>query len=96
VTYEEFISEIAKAGLSIRAFADLLRMRPNSISNNAKRGQIPAHLAIIASLLAELHVHGIPYKPILDRLSPSKKKPRGGAVSGKFGGDKQGRLELES
>lgn len=96
MSYEDFIVELGKAGLSVRAFADLLGMHANSVSNNAKRREVPSHLAIIATLLAELHIQGIPYQPIFSRLNPSKKKPRGSASSGKFGGDKQGRLELES
>lgn len=96
MSYDDFIAELSKAGISVRGFADLLGMRANSVSNNAKRGKVPSHLAIIAALLAELHVQGIPYQPIFSRLIPSKKKPRGSASSGKFGGDKQGRLELDS
>jgi hypothetical protein len=96
VSYEDFITELGKAGLSVRGFAELLGMRPNSVSNNAKRREVPSHLAVIAALLAELHIRGIPYEPIISRLSLCRKKPRGGASSGKFGGDKQGRLELGS
>jgi hypothetical protein len=96
VSYDDFIAELGKSGLSVRAFADLLGMRANSISNNAKRGEVPSHLAIIVSLLAEMNIQGIPFQPIFSRLSLSKKKPRGGASSGRFGGDKQGKLELDS
>ena len=39
------------------------------------------HLAIIATLLSEMHEQGIDYSSILDRV-------------GKFGGDKQIDLEL--
>jgi hypothetical protein len=72
-------------------------MRPNSVSNNAKRGEVPAHLAVIAALLAELSVRRIPIEPIFARLDLDKggKKPRGASAVGKFGGDKQGRLELQ-
>ena len=94
VSYEDFIVALGKAGLSVRGFADLLGMHPNSVSNNAKRGAVPSHLAIIAALLAELHIQGIPYEPIFSRLDLNKKKPRGGASAGKFGGDKQDQLEL--
>lgn len=94
VSYEDFITELGKAGLSVRGFADLLGMHPNSVSNNAKRGAVPSHIAIIAALLAELQIQGIPYEPIFSRLNLSKKKPRGGASPGKFGGDKQDQLEF--
>lgn len=94
VSYEEFIAELGKAGLSVRRFADFLGMHPNSVSNNATRGEVPSHLAVIAALLAELHIQGISYERIFSRLNLSKKKPRGGASPGKFGGDKQGQLRL--
>lgn len=96
MSYEDFIGELGKAGLSVRGFADLVGMRPNSVSNNAKRGEVPSHLAIIAALLAELHMQGISYEPIFSRLDLSTKKPRGGASPGKFGGDPQGQLGLDS
>ena len=96
MTYKQFISELGKAGISVRGFADLLEMRPNSVSNNARRGEVPSHLAIIAALVAELHIHGISYGPIFSRLNLTKKKPRGGAASGRFGGDKQEQLEFSS
>ena len=96
MTYDEFIDELGKAGLSVRGFAELLEMRPNSVSNNAKRGEVPSHLAIIAALLAELHIQGVFYGPIFSRLDLTKKKSRGSASVGKFGGDKQEQLELGS
>jgi len=96
MSYDDFITELGKAGLTVREFANLVGMRANSVSNNAKRGEVPAHLAIIASLLAELHSNGIPFKPIFAHLNLSKKKPRGNASSGKFGGDKQEQLEFDT
>jgi hypothetical protein len=96
LSYDEFISELGKAGLSVRKFAELVGMRPNSVSNNARRGEVPAHLAVIAALLSELAVHRIPIDPVFSRIEVSKniKKPRGASATGKFGGDKQGRLEF--
>ena len=94
VTYDDFITELNKAGLTVRRFADLMRMQPNSISNNKKKGEIPDHLAVIASLLAEMSTHAIDFEPIFTRLEPSRKKPRGASKPGKFAGDPQGVLEL--
>ena len=89
VTYDDFLQELGRAGLTVRDFAELLAMRPNSVSNNARRGEVPSHIAVISSLLAEMQLHRVPYRPVFDRLDLSKKKPRGGALPGKFGGDKQ-------
>lgn len=95
VTYNDFIAELNKAGLTVRRFAEFMSMQPNSVSNNKKSGEIPMHLAVIASLLAEMSSHGIDYAPIFERLEPGRKKPRGAARSGKFAGDPQGVLELD-
>jgi hypothetical protein len=96
MNYEAFVAELARAGLTIREFASLLGMRPNSITNNRKRGDVPDHLAVIAALLSELRVSGIPAAPVFARLGLTKKKPRGAAAVGRFAGDKQGILELRS
>ncbi|OZA14388.1 MAG: DNA-binding protein [Hydrogenophilales bacterium 17-62-8] len=96
MTYEEFLAELGKAGLSVRAFANLFGMNPNSVSNYASIGDVPHHLAFIAVLLAEMNVHDIDFQPAIARVSASRKKPRGRGRPGRFGGDKQEQLELES
>lgn len=96
MSYDDFLAELGKAGLSVRGFAELLGMRPNSISNNKKQGEVPGHLAVIAALVAEMRLHEMDYEPVFARLSLSKKKSRGAAGPGKFAGDKQGTLELGS
>jgi hypothetical protein len=95
MSYDDFTIELAKAGLSIRRFATLLGMQPNSISNNKQKGDVPAHLAVIASLLAEMTSHKLPFEPVFERLQPNRKRPRGAARPGKFAGDPQGLLELD-
>jgi hypothetical protein len=95
VAYDDFIIELTRAGLSVKRFAELMAMQPNSISNNKKKGEVPAHLAVIACLLAEMSTRDIDFSPVFSRLEPSKKKPRGASKPGKFAGDKQGVLELE-
>lgn len=95
MSYDDFIIELTKAGLSIRGFARLLGMQPNSISNNKQKGDVPAHLAVISSLLAEMASHKIAFEPIFERLQPSRKRPRGAARPGKFAGDPQGLLEMD-
>jgi len=95
VTYDDFIIELNKAGLNVRRFAELMSMQPNSVSNNKKKGDVPVHLAVIASLLAEMVSRDVDYAPIFERLEPGRKKPRGAAKAGKFAGDPQGVLELD-
>ncbi len=96
MTYDGFLAELGKAGLSVRAYADLVGMNPNSVSNYASVGEVPRHLALIAALLAEMNVHGIDFQPAIERVSVYRKKPRGRGRPGRFGGDKQGQLELEA
>lgn len=96
MTYDDFLSELGKAGLSIKRFADLIGMRPNSVSNNKKRGEVPIHLGVIASLLAEMSARQIDYEPIMARVQPIKKRPRGAAIGGRFAGDKQTTLGFKN
>lgn len=88
MTYDNFLAELNSAGLSVKRFADLVGMQPNSVSNYKKRGEVPVHLALIASLLAEMSTHHIDYEPVIARVQPVKKRSRG-AASGRFAGDKQ-------
>lgn len=94
--YRDFVLELEKAGLSIRAFADLIGMNPNSISNYSRSGELPSHLALIAVLMAELNQKGGNIRQIVSKVALSPKKPRGGARAGHFGGGHQGTLDLES
>jgi transcriptional regulator with XRE-family HTH domain len=93
--YANFLLELEKAGLSVRAFAELVGMNPNSISNYARAGELPTHLALIAVLVAELGSHGLDYRQAMAKVEVALKKPRGGARHGRFGGDRQTSLDLE-
>lgn len=93
MTYKEFYRQLGKAGLSIREFADLVKMNHNSVTNCAKRGEVPSHLAVIATLLGEMADRKIDYKELLAGIDIAPKKPRGAGI-GKFGGDKQEDLAL--
>lgn len=94
VTYTDFLAELGTAGLTVREFASLVQMRPNSISNYASSREIPAHLAVIAALVSELRKHGLDHQPVFARLQLTAKRPRGRAERGRFGGNPQRRLEL--
>lgn len=96
MTYSDFLAELGKARLTVRAFADLIGMNRNSVSNYAASGDVPRHLAVIAALLAEMSVQGIAYQAVIARIDLTPKKPRGAAKPGRFGGNKQQQLELDS
>jgi hypothetical protein len=89
MTYEEFLRQLGKAGLTVREFAKLIRMNRVSISNNAKKGQVPSHLAVIACLMGEMAENGIDYREALSRIDIEPRKARGVAAKGRFGGDRQ-------
>lgn len=94
MTYDEFQRHVGKAGLTIKSFAELIRMNRISLSNYAKQGEIPSHLAVIATLLGEMADRGIDYTTVLSRIEIEPKRPRGAGMRGKFGGNKQRDLEL--
>jgi hypothetical protein len=94
--YDDFLLELGKARLSIRAFAELIGMNPNSVTNYARSGEVPVHLAVIAALIAEMCANGLDYGKVIARVGITLKKPRGRARSGHFGGDRQVPLDFES
>lgn len=93
--YAEFLAELECAGLSVRGFADLIGMNPNSITNYASRGEVPQHIALVAVLIAEMATRGIEYRNAIAKVAPTK-KPRGATRRGHFGGDRQASLDLPS
>jgi transcriptional regulator with XRE-family HTH domain len=96
MSYDEFLRQLGKAGLSVREFAGLLRMNPNSVSNYAHTSEVPDHLAVIAALMGEMGEHRLDFRTVLSRIELRSKKPRGGAGPGRFGGDRQQDLDLLS
>ena len=94
MSYADFLTELMRAGLTVRGFADLVGMNPNSITNYARQGELPVHLALIAALVAELAVQGLDYRQAMAKVALAPKKPRGGARRGHFGGDRQASLDL--
>lgn len=85
-----------KAGLSVRDFAKLIGMNPNSLSNYAHRGEseLPSHIALIAVLVSGVAEKGGDYRRTMSKVVLAPKKPRGGAKRGHFGGDLQQVLDL--
>ena len=92
--YADFLGELRKAGLSVREFAELIGMNPNSISNYARTGELPAHLSLIAVLVVGISEMGGDYRRIMSRVERVRKKPRGSARRGRFGGGRQSKLNV--
>lgn len=93
--YADFLVELERAGLSVRSFADLIGMNPNSITNYARLGELPQHIALVAVLIAEMAACGVDYRAAIAKVAPTK-KPRGATRRGHFGGDRQASLDLRS
>jgi len=87
MTYEEFRRQLGKSGLTAKEFAELVKLNSNSITNYAKSGEVPSHLAVIAALLGEMAERKIDFRDVLSRIEIEPNKPRGAGI-GKFGGSK--------
>lgn len=85
MTYSEFQRQLGKAGLTIREFSELLQMSRNSLTNYAAGGDIPSHLAVIVTLMAEMAEHGLGFRDAVHKIKIQPKKPRGAASNGRFG-----------
>ncbi len=66
--YTEFQRLIGKAGLSIKEFAALLDMKPNSITNYSKQGVVPTHIAVIVALISTMKDEGLDFFPIFEKV----------------------------
>ena len=80
--YDAFIAELRAAGLSGRAFARLLDLHPNTISNYKSAGVVPVQLGIIACLIHRMVDEGIDYLPSIERVPNTRKAGRGRAIMG--------------
>lgn len=94
MTYDEFRRQLGKAGLTAKEFAELIKQSPNSITNHAKQGEVPSHLAIIAALMGDMADAGMDFRTTLSRIPFEACKPRGGSIKGQFGGNRQRSLSL--
>ena len=68
MTYSEFQIELIKIGLSIKDFASLIGMHPNTITNYKSKEVLPLNLAIVITLLAELKTNGIDPTAIIEKV----------------------------
>lgn len=68
VDYKEFRRHLGKAGLTINDLSAMINVRPNSISNYAKKGTVPEAYAVIAILAGEAADHGIDFRNALEKF----------------------------
>lgn len=74
--YDELIRNIAKAGLEIKEFAELIKANPNSITNLKAKDKIPKNIAIIAVLLGEMKEGNLSFKEHIYKLDLEEQKAR--------------------
>ncbi|CAM0775265.1 Uncharacterised protein [Acinetobacter baumannii] len=71
--YTEFQRLIGKAGLSIKEFAELLGIKPNSITNYSKQGVVPTHIAVIVALISTMKDEGLDFYPVFEKVKSYSK-----------------------
>ena len=96
MSYSDFLAELQKIGLSVRTFAELVGMNPNSISNYARKGELPSHLALLAVLIVGVSELGGDYRRVMSKVALAPKKPRGTARRGRFGGNPQQDMDFDA
>jgi hypothetical protein len=65
--YEELRRQLGKAGLTSRAFAELIDLNPISISNLKSKVEVPYQLALIASFMADYKDKGLDFMEIIKK-----------------------------
>jgi transcriptional regulator with XRE-family HTH domain len=71
--YTEFQRLIGKAGLSTKEFAELLGIKPNSITNYSKQGVVPTHIAVIVALISTMKDEGLDFYPVFEKVKSYSK-----------------------
>ena len=94
MNYAEFRRQLGKAGLTNKAFAELVKINRNSITNYKRDGEVPAHWAVAALLMGLMADKGLDFKEALSGIEIQPNKMRGNAAKGRFGGSKQIDLQL--
>lgn len=88
MNYDELLRNIGKAGLTVKAFAELLGMNRVSISNLAKKEEVPVHLGVIAALMGEMADNKLDFRSAIEKINIQPRRAKGVASKGVFGGNK--------
>lgn len=65
--YKTFRRHIGKANLTIGAFAKMIDVQPNAVSNHAKRNEVPRTYAVLSVCLGELADMGVDLNSLLKK-----------------------------
>jgi len=66
--YQEFRRHLGKAGLTVNEYSALIDVRPSSISNYAKKVEVPRVHAVIAVMLGEAADRSVNFREVLARF----------------------------
>lgn len=69
MNYAEFRRHLGKAGLTVNAFAGYMGVTPTSVSNHARRGQVPRSYAVLAVLMGDAADRGVDFSAVLRRFA---------------------------
>lgn len=83
--YEEFRRQLGKAGLTVKAFAQLIKQNPNSVSNYSARGEVPPSLAIMAALMGDMAEAGVDYRATLAKIEFESARSKNDPTKSVFG-----------
>lgn len=84
--YAEFKRQVHKAGITLHAFSRLMGLNVSTISGYSG-GEVPQHLALIATLLALCVDAGIDPWPHIQDIKPPIRRPRGRSFARKKGAE---------
>lgn len=74
-------THLGKASLTNRRFAQLLGMNEKSLTNMAKKGVVPNHVAALSLLMGLLADNRVPFQEQLEKEHFVKAEPRGKGFS---------------
>ena len=74
MNYKELKMNIARAGLTLKEFAELIGMHPTSITNLKKRETIPSKIIIIVLLLVMLVESGVKLDEVKKKIESKIKR----------------------
>lgn len=70
--YDEFKQILKEARVPVKTLAAVLGIQPTSLTNYSARGEVPRHIAVVATLIRELTVKNVPVEDALARYLPAK------------------------
>lgn len=71
--YDEFKKHLKEARISVKTLAAILGMNPTSITNYRGKGEVPRHLAVIATLLGVVALNKLSIVDVLSAYLQEKR-----------------------